>query len=158
MDTDTTLSSDSDSKFASQHAVKTYIIAYLLSLAPSGLILMWGNASAPTNWLLCDGSAVSRTTYSALFAIVGITYGAGDASTTFNLPDMRQRFPLGKAASGTGSTLGGTGGTVDHIHTVLPASLASISLVGIGTGADDVTVNTSAANPPFQTVNFIIKI
>lgn len=157
MDIDSALTANSDNSLATQKAVKTYIGDSILAGMPSGTIIMYGNTSAPTGWLLCNGSAVSRTTYAALFAIIGTTYGVGNGSTTFNLPDMRQRFPLGKAASGTGSTLGGTGGLIDHIHTVLPASLNSISLIGLGTGADDTTVNTGTANPPFQTVNFIIK-
>jgi microcystin-dependent protein len=66
---------------------------------------------------MCDGSAVSRETYAALFAVISTTYGAGNGSTTFNVPDMRQRFPLGKAASGTGATLGSTGGAINHTHT-----------------------------------------
>jgi microcystin-dependent protein len=124
---------------------------------PIGVTLPYGGSTAPTGYFLCDGSAISRTTYSLLFAILGIAYGVGDGSTTFNLPDLRQRFPLGKATSGTGSTLGGTGGTIDHIHTVTPATLNSISLIGVGTGGDDTQVNTSASNPPFTVVNFIIK-
>jgi microcystin-dependent protein len=99
-------------------------------LALVGSILMYGGATAPLGYLICDGSAVSRTTYAELFAILSTTYGAGDASTTFNLPDLRQRFPLGKAASGTGNTLGGTGGAIDHTHTT-PAHYH-----GMGTGAD----------------------
>ena len=83
---------------------------------PKGMITPYGGASAPTGWLLCNGTAISRTTYADLFAIVGTAFGVGDGSTTFNLPDLRQRFPLGKAASGTGSTLGGTGGAIDHTH------------------------------------------
>jgi microcystin-dependent protein len=71
-----------------------------------------------TGWLLCDGSQVSRVTYAALFAVIGTTHGAGDGSTTFNLPDGRGRFFLGVATSGTGSTLGATGGAIDHIHSV----------------------------------------
>lgn len=62
----------------------------------TGLILMWAGAAAPTGWLICDGSAISRTTYEDLFAILGTTYGAGDGSTTFNLPDFRSSMPLGK--------------------------------------------------------------
>lgn len=85
---------------------------------PIGTIAMWGTATAPTGWLICDGAAVSRTTYQGLFELWGTSFGAGDGSTTFNLPDMRQRFPIGKAASGTGATLGGTGGTIDHTHSV----------------------------------------
>jgi microcystin-dependent protein len=84
---------------------------------PAGSMWLYGAAAAPTGWLLCDGAAVSRATYAALFAVVGTTFGAGDGSTTFNLPDLRGRFPLGKAAAGTGSTLGGTGGSLDHTHT-----------------------------------------
>lgn len=84
---------------------------------PSGVVLPYGGSSAPSGYLMADGSAVSRTTYAALFAIYGTTFGAGDGSTTFNLPDLRQRFPLGKAASGTGNTLGATGGAIDHTHT-----------------------------------------
>lgn len=83
---------------------------------PTGGIIAYGGASAPTNFLLCQGQAVSRTTYAALFAIIGTTYGGGDGSTTFNVPNLQQRFPLGKAASGTGNTLGATGGAIDHNH------------------------------------------
>ena len=85
--------------------------------APAGAILAYGGATAPTGWLLCQGQAVSRSTYAHLFSVLGTTFGVGDGSTTFNLPDLRQRFPLGKAASGTGSTLGATGGAIDHTHT-----------------------------------------
>lgn len=87
------------------------------SPVPSGFFGPFAGTAAPTGWLMCDGSAVSRTTYAALFAAIGTTYGAGDGSTTFNLPDMRQRFPLGKASSGTGNTLGASGGSIDHVHT-----------------------------------------
>lgn len=61
-----------------------------------GMIVAYGGTSAPTGWLLCDGTAVSRTTYSALFGLLSTTYGAGDGSTTFNVPDLRSSFPLGK--------------------------------------------------------------
>ncbi len=125
---------------------------------PSGVTLPYGGGSAPSGFLLCDGSAVSRTTYAGLFTILSTTYGVGNGSTTFNLPDLRQRFPMGKAVSGTGSTLGGIGGAIDHTHTVTPATLNSISLIGVGTGGDDTQVSSSANNPPFQVFNFIIKI
>lgn len=82
-----------------------------------GTGFLWFTNSSPAGYLICDGSAVSRATYSALFAIISTIYGVGDGATTFNLPDLRQRFPLGKAAAGTGSTLAGTGGAIDHTHT-----------------------------------------
>jgi microcystin-dependent protein len=82
----------------------------------SGVITAYGGTTAPTGWHMCDGSAISRTTFASLFAAIGTAFGTGDGSTTFNVPDLRQRFPLGKATSGTGATLGGTGGAVDHTH------------------------------------------
>ena len=59
----------------------------------AGVIQMYAGTTPPDGWLLCDGSAVSRTTYAALFAVIGTTYGAGDGSTTFNLPDLRGLQP-----------------------------------------------------------------
>ena len=81
-----------------------------------GTIVAYGGTTAPDGWLLCDGSAVSRSEYPRLFAVIGTAFGAGDGSTTFNLPDLQQRFPLGKGSSGTGSQLGETGGSIDHRH------------------------------------------
>lgn len=71
-------------------------LSQLQLFIPPGLITPYGAASAPTGWLLCDGSTVSRTTYASLFAIIGITAGQGDGSTTFNLPDFRGRFLRGR--------------------------------------------------------------
>ena len=74
----------------------------LLALAlPIGTVQMYTKATAPTattnggTWLVCDGSAVSRTTYSALYAVIGTTYGVGDGSNTFNVPDLKGRSPVG---------------------------------------------------------------
>ena len=55
---------------------------------PIGTINMYASTTVPSGWLLCDGSAVSRTTYSSLFNIIGTTYGVGDNSTTFNIPNL----------------------------------------------------------------------
>ncbi len=76
--------------------------------APTGAMQMYAGATAPTGWLFCDGSAVSRTTYVTLFSVLSTTYGAGDASTTFNVPDMRGRVPVG-VGTGTGGGASGTG-------------------------------------------------
>ncbi len=62
---------------------------------PSGMIAPYGASTAPTGWLLCDGSQVSRATYSALFSVIGENFGQGDNSTTFHLPDFRGRFLRG---------------------------------------------------------------
>jgi len=66
---------------------------------PSGSILMFAGSTAPDNWLLCDGTAVSRATYNKLFQAIGTTWGAGNGTTTFNLPDMRGAAPAGVGAS-----------------------------------------------------------
>lgn len=84
---------------------------------PTGSYFPFGGDVAPTGYALCQGQAVSRSDWAALFAVIGTKYGVGDASTTFNLPNMQGRFPLGVATSGTGSTAGGSGGTIDHTHT-----------------------------------------
>ena len=88
------------------------------SPVPTGSVLPFAGATVPSGFLECNGAAVSRTTYADLFTAIGTTFGTGDGTTTFNVPDMRQRFPLGKAAAGTGSTLGATGGTIDHTHSI----------------------------------------
>ena len=90
------------------------------SISPfTGAMLMWPTATAPSGFLLCSGTAVSRTTYAALFAIVGVIFGSGDGSTTFNLPDYRDRMPVG---AGTTYAAAGVGGSKDavvvsHTHT-----------------------------------------
>ena len=76
--------------------------------APTGVITEYGGSSAPTGWLLCDGAAVSRTTYANLFAVVGTTYGIGDNSTTFNVPDRRGRFGIGANVTFPRGSVGGT--------------------------------------------------
>jgi microcystin-dependent protein len=83
--------------------------AFVLSNAnPTGSLIMWTTGTAPTGWLLCAGAAVSRSTYSALFAIIGTTFGVGDGTTTFNVPNYTSRMPYG-------TTVGATGGSADAI-------------------------------------------
>lgn len=90
---------------------------------PIGGGVEWYAATLPAGWLLQDGSAISRTTYAALFAVIGTTWGAGDGTTTFNLPDRRGRVGVGhKAMDADHGTLGGTGGSKDsvaaHTHSI----------------------------------------
>lgn len=100
------------------------------NLVPAGCVMQYSGASAPTGWLLCDGSAVSRTTYASLFAVLSTTYGSGNGSTTFNIPNLQGRVPVGKDA-GTFSTLGGTGGaetvTLTSAQSGVPAHSHGIS-------------------------------
>ena len=85
---------------------------------PTGGITMYGAGSAPTGWLLCDGTAVSRTTYASLFAVVGETYGVGNGTTTFNLPNLKGRVPVGRDSADTlFDVLGEVGGAKTHTLT-----------------------------------------
>jgi microcystin-dependent protein len=120
---------------------------------PVGAIMAFAGSAAPTGFLMCDGTTYAISAYDSLFSIIGTIYG-GDASH-FKVPDMRQRFPLGKTSAGTGSTLGASGGSIDHTHTVSFGS----GVPGGGANAYPLStlVTTSANNPPFLTVNFIIK-
>lgn len=114
------------------------------ALAPTGVVLPFAGATAPTGWLLCAGQIVSRATYAALFAVIGTAHGAGDGSTTFALPDMRGRVAAGKddmggsaagrlttAGSGVnGVTLGAAGGAQDHAltETQMPAHAHDLAM------------------------------
>ena len=94
----------------------------VISALPAGSMQMYAGTAtqtvsagvvtttAPSGWLLANGDAISRTTYSSLFSAIGTTYGAGDSSTTFNLPDLRGRLPMG-AGTGAGLNASGTGVT-----------------------------------------------
>jgi len=73
-----------------------------------GAIKPWGKSTAPVGYLLCDGTAVSRTTYADLFTVISTTYGAGDSSTTFNVPDLEGKMPQGY--DGNTYNMAGTGG------------------------------------------------
>ncbi|RUQ06984.1 hypothetical protein D8M34_05810 [Microbacterium sp. HSID17254] len=82
---------------------------------PVGIVTAYAGGTAPAGWLLCDGSAVSRTVYAALFSAIGTAYGVGNGSSTFNLPDLRGRVPVGNDSGQTEfSTLGKTGGAKTH--------------------------------------------
>ncbi|MEC8518599.1 MAG: tail fiber protein [Pseudomonadota bacterium] len=83
-----------------------------VAATPSGAILQFAGSTAPDGWLICNGQTVSRTTYANLFAAISTTYGAGNGSTTFSIPDLRGRVPVG-AGQGAGLTnrvLAATGG------------------------------------------------
>lgn len=87
-------------------------------LSPTGSIVQFGGSTIPNGWLLCDGAQVSRTTYSALFSVIGTTFGVGDGLTTFNLPNLKGRVPVGRDATQTEfDALGENGGAKTHTLT-----------------------------------------
>lgn len=96
------------------------ILLSSLPVLPAGAMTLFGGPTAgiPSGWLVCDGSAVNRITYAKLFAAIGTTWGAGDGSTTFNLPNFTDRFPVGVGSNAVGA-VGGSGNTsagTSHTH------------------------------------------
>lgn len=138
-------------------------VTYANSVAglAAGTVQMYAGTSAPSGWLLCQGQAVSRTTYSALFTAIGTTWGTGDGSNTFNLPDLRGRSPIG-AGTGTGlsaRTLGTAGGEETHklVTSEIPVHNHADSghSHGVGTLA---TANESAhTHTTTNAANFIVS-
>lgn len=129
--------------------------AVAATMIPGGMI-MWPAAVAPAGWLICDGSPVSRAANAALFAAIGITWGAGDGLTTFNVPDCRDRFPLGVSVGGLGGqratarALGSTGGEETHTITLAESPAHTHTGVTGGQSADHTHVGNGAwyANVP----------
>lgn len=122
-----------------------YILPVATTIVPTGSLSAFAGTAAPNGWLVCDGAAVSRTTYAALFAIIGTTWGAGDGSTTFNLPDLRGRALVGRDPTGTvlpswAASVGGKGGsqTVTLTTAQLPAHNHSASTGSAGSHAHTV--------------------
>jgi microcystin-dependent protein len=101
---------------------KSYKVNNVDVMCPVGMVVPYAGNSAPSGWLLCSNVAVSRTTYSALFAVIGTTYGSGDGITTFNLPDLRGRVIAGRDDMGGFSAMRITSANSGIIGTTLGAS------------------------------------
>lgn len=146
---------------------------------PTGMIMLDAGSTAPTGWLACDGAAISREEYAELFSRIGTTYGTGDGSTTFNLPNLKGKVPVGiDAGDASFDVLGETGG--EKTHTLTEAELAShrhsFAALSSGGGAqrgvhndnwDNVTTFASLATggdaphnnlQPYVVLNYIIKV
>lgn len=153
----------------------------------TGVIKQFAGVIAPAGYFICDGAAKNRSTYAGLFAVCGTIYGIGDGSTTFNIPDLREKIPVGyKSGDSDFGTLGQTGGEKTHLltssesgspaHTHVEQSLDGGSNIGYGVqgnpGAGNTVregyVSTKANSPadaasahnnlqPYLTLNNIIK-
>jgi microcystin-dependent protein len=95
----------------------TPAFATVTALNPSGAIIMWGATSTPSGYLPCDGAAISRSTYADLFSAISTSYGVGDGATTFNVPNLEGRFPIGYDG-GTSYALAATGGATADTPTL----------------------------------------
>lgn len=132
-----------DQVVSPQAAILAALAEYEASLAgvPIGGMMSYAGATAPTGWLLCYGQAISRTTYAALFAVIGTAYGTGDGTTTFNLPDKRGRASIGADNMG--------GSPANRVTSA--GSGVNASAVGNAGGSqysqtDTLTVNSSAVS------------
>lgn len=95
---------------------------------PAGAVMPYAGSTAPSGWLLCDGTTVSRTTYANLFTAIGVTYGSGNGSSTFTLPNLTGRFPIGLDASDSNmDAMGETGGRKSVTGTDLPSHYHTMS-------------------------------
>ena len=145
---------------------------------PVGSITSYAGAVAPTGWLLCNGAPVARATYPDLFAVCGSTYGPGDGTSTFNVPNLTSRFPLGAGSKARGASGGAETVTLTsdqmpkHTHTLGNAGesqgFSGLTRVSDGDGdwlATNADATTGEAGggqshenmPPFLAVQFIIK-
>lgn len=123
---------------------------------PIGIIVPFGGSVAPKSWLLCDGSAVSRTTYAELFEVIGTTYGEGDGSTTFNIPNLKNKFPEGSGTYVLGTYLSSalpslpsfsTASAGAHTHTVNGSRTTGYYVPnGSYYGKDETSVQTTSSN------------
>lgn len=149
---------------ASMAALSSSLTAALTGEMPIGAISLWATATPPTNWLHLNGQAVSRTTYEDLFALWGTTFGAGNGTTTFNVPDVRGEFPrFWDASRGVDSGRGiGTAQAADiaaHTHALSTLGNAeadsqstdSGGLVGSAIGAAGALSNITAASTGTET-------
>ena len=137
-------------------------------LMPAGSIIMWSTGTAPDGWLLCDGSEISRTTYAALFALIGTTYGTPSSGTVFKLPDAQDRVVSGQGAN---NAVASSSGRLRFNHQIVSDSTASAITSGtveVSVGAKDAggqsvinsitaTGHTHTTTLPILTLQYIIK-
>jgi len=154
------------------------------STVPIGVVNPYAGGVVPNGWLVCDGSAVSRSDYAALFAVIGTSYGGGNGSTTFNIPNLVNRFALGAGSRQRGATGGAESVTLSqaqmpsHNHYLdsgttgtEPGGTATVqagsgaTVAGLARHSHQVTANTDSRGsgqahenmPPFQVLPYIIK-
>lgn len=157
--------------------VTQQILLETATSVPVGTILSYAAATAPTGYLVCDGTSLQRSQYGALFGVIGTTYGSADGAS-FSLPNLNARFPVGKNNNGTFLNMGATGGEETHtlLTTEMPAHTHDLYVGNTGAGSPSVQGlgnNTNGSSgyiansaggggahnnlPPYFVLQFIIK-
>jgi len=138
----------------------TALTTQIATAFPTGTLVDFAGAAAPAGFLLCDGAAVSRVTYDDLFGVIGTTWGIGDGTTTFNLPDLRRRVCMGSGGSGTaiiGNAVGNVGGgetetltSVNQIplHSHSATTTSTLTFNNTGTVGQAPLTNIAMSKPP----------
>ena len=116
---------------------------------PTATIVPWSSASVPSGFLECNGAAVSRSTYSALFAIIGATYGAGDGSTTFNLPDFQDNIAMGKSGTKALASTGGANTVTSTGNVGGSTANATLSTAQLASHSHSSSANSNLHMPDF---------
>ena len=159
-----------------------YVNVKVADTLPIGTIIPFAGSTLPANYMECDGSAISRVEYASLFSAIGTTYGAGDGSTTFNLPNLKGRVPVGEGSNDGGTHyfyLGSTGGEYEHTLTVdeMPSHNHTLGVKLSGTqylsgnhgvygtaGTDDAIIKNKGGGAPhnnlqpFMVIRYVIKV
>lgn len=112
-----------------------------LNVIPTGSIVCFSGATVPQGWLLCNGQAINRSAYINLFTTIGVIYGVGDGSSTFNLPNLQDRFPMGKGSRSLG--LIGGADSVTLTSDMLPSHSHSVTVSSNGEHSHTGSTNTA---------------
>ena len=156
-----------------------------LAIVPSGVVMPFAGSTAPQGYLLCDGSEVSRVDYPYLFNVIGTTYGEGDGSTTFNLPNLQDKFIQGAGTNVVGTEMSaglpnitgsfvpgsvpsnhskyatgafqGTGGTVRKITELANPTTPDYGYTFNASRSNSIYGNSTTVQPPSVVMNYIIK-
>ena len=126
--------------FSANQATNETINIVVPDALPTGSYIQFAGSQAPEGFLVCNGGEISRTTYSALFAVIGTTYGSGDGSTTFNLPNLTDRFLQGSTTSGTVKDAG-----LPDIQGVVSRNMNDVSWDATGAFKDTHNIDTARA-------------
>jgi len=124
--------------------------AYLTGIqgVNTGIVVPWGSASIPSGFLECNGQAVSRTTYAALFAVVGTTYGAGNGTTTFNVPDLTDRTVVNKSNTKALASTGGANTVTPTGNIAGSTGATTLTTAQIASHSHDLQIKGGGPFPP----------